>query len=58
LIKGFGAEKFFTQPKEGGLYVAKSSPGRWNLFIYQGNMQEYMFNMEVTNLFKEAIFSG
>jgi hypothetical protein len=28
LIKGFGAEKFFTQSKEGGLYVAKSSPGR------------------------------
>jgi hypothetical protein len=28
LIKGFGAEKFFTQPKEGGLFVAKSSPGR------------------------------
>ncbi|PNF39070.1 hypothetical protein B7P43_G04343 [Cryptotermes secundus] len=27
LIKGFGAEKFFTQSKEGGLYVAKSSPG-------------------------------
>lgn len=27
-IRGFGAEKFYTQSKEGGLYVAKSSPGR------------------------------
>ncbi|PSN50227.1 hypothetical protein C0J52_07794 [Blattella germanica] len=26
-IKGFGAEKFYTKPKEGGLYVAKSSIG-------------------------------
>ncbi|KDR10809.1 Cadherin-23 [Zootermopsis nevadensis] len=26
-IKGFGSEKFYTQSKEGGLYVAKSSPG-------------------------------
>jgi hypothetical protein len=27
-VKGFGAEQFYTQSKEGGLYVAKSSPGR------------------------------
>ncbi|KAJ9576330.1 hypothetical protein L9F63_006830, partial [Diploptera punctata] len=26
-IKGFGAEKFYTQPNEGGIYVAKSSTG-------------------------------
>lgn len=32
-IKGFGAEKFYTKPKEGGLYVAKSSSGRQEFFI-------------------------
>lgn len=35
-IKGFGAEKFYTESKEGGLYVAKSSPGRSYLFTFQG----------------------
>jgi hypothetical protein len=33
-IKGFGAEKFYTQPKEGRLYVAKSAQGRWYLSTF------------------------
>jgi len=32
-IKGFGAEKFYTKPKEGGLYAARSSPGRREIFV-------------------------
>ena len=32
-IIGFGAEKFYTKPKEGGIYVAKTSTGMYNIII-------------------------